>query len=248
MALMQPEQHVDVHRLLEYCYEQVRRYALAQAAAGADFTAIGDSTAGPDVCSPRIYRQFAHPTKSGCRRPGGARGTTGPPHLRQYHGDHGRYRHHRRDDDRVRLQGRHGALPRGGPKRHARRQRGSQRGDGAGHARAGAPGEPPRLIEALGKNGRFILSPGCTLPVTTPPENVEAMMEAALSFGQYPEDGLTYNCFSRGLARISVDQIRKICVNLRESAAVLYLERCFLPVPKFCQSVSQIRRVNHEPA
>ena len=61
MALMQPEQHADVHRLLEYCFEQVRRYALAQAAAGADFTAIGDSTAGPDVCSPRIYRQFAHP-------------------------------------------------------------------------------------------------------------------------------------------------------------------------------------------
>ncbi len=61
IALMRPEQYANVRRLLEYCYEQVRRYALAQAAAGADFTAIGDSTAGPDVCSPRIYRQFAHP-------------------------------------------------------------------------------------------------------------------------------------------------------------------------------------------
>ena len=44
-----------------------------------------------------------------------------------------------------------------------------------------------RAIEVLGKNGRFILSPGCTLPATTPPENVEAMMEAARTFGQYPE-------------------------------------------------------------
>ena len=43
-----------------------------------------------------------------------ARGAAGPPHLRQYHSDHGRHRHHRRDDDRVRLQGRHGALPCGG--------------------------------------------------------------------------------------------------------------------------------------
>ena len=67
------------------------------------------------------------------RRPGGARGAAGPPHLRQHHGDHGRHRHHRRDDDRVRLQGRHGALPRGGAGRHAGGQRGSQRRDGAGH-------------------------------------------------------------------------------------------------------------------
>jgi len=47
--------------------------------------------------------------------------------------------------------------------------------------------ESRRAIEVLGKHGRFILSPGCTLPATTPPENVEAMMEAARSFGQYPE-------------------------------------------------------------
>ena len=43
----------------------MKRYALAQAAAGADFTVIGDSTAGPDVCSPRIYRQLRTPTRSG---------------------------------------------------------------------------------------------------------------------------------------------------------------------------------------
>ena len=61
IALMTPEQHPAVHRLLEYCLAQCERYALAQASAGADFTAIGDSTAGPDVCSPRIYRQFAFP-------------------------------------------------------------------------------------------------------------------------------------------------------------------------------------------
>ena len=40
-----------------------------------------------------------------------------------------------------------------------------------------------RAIDVLGKNGRFILSPGCTLPATTPVENVEAMMEALVRSG-----------------------------------------------------------------
>jgi uroporphyrinogen-III decarboxylase len=39
-----------------------------------------------------------------------------------------------------------------------------------------------KAIEVLAANGRFILSPGCTLPATTPAENVEAMMEAARGY------------------------------------------------------------------
>jgi uroporphyrinogen decarboxylase len=187
MALMQPEQHADVHRLLEYCFEQVRRYALAQAAAGADFTAIGDSTAGPDVCSPRIYRQFAHPYEVRLAADLAAHGvrlvlhicgnttaimadiaTTGATMIEfDYKADMARCRAAAQD---VTLVG---------------------NVDPSGVMALGTSdqilAECRRAIEVLGKHGRFILSPGCTLPATTPPENVEAMMEAARTFGQYPE-------------------------------------------------------------
>lgn len=185
VALMQLEQHADVHRLLAYCFEQVKRNALAQAAAGADFTAIGDSTAGPDVCSPRIYRQFAHPYEVRLAADLAARGvklvihicgnttaimgdiaTTGATMIEfDYKADMARCR---AAAPNVTLVG---------------------NVDPSGVMALGTVEavltESRRAIEILGKNGRFILSPGCTLPATTPPENVEAMMEAARAFGCY---------------------------------------------------------------
>ena len=50
-----------MRRLLEYATEQVITYARALIAAGAHMTGMGDSIAGPDVCSPAMYRQFAWP-------------------------------------------------------------------------------------------------------------------------------------------------------------------------------------------
>ena len=44
-----------------------------------------------------------------------------------------------------------------------------------------------QAIEAAAAGGGFILSSGCALGRDTPPENVEAMAQAALDFGQYPE-------------------------------------------------------------
>ena len=61
VALMQPARESHVRRLLEYATEQVIAYARALIEAGADMTGIGDSIAGPDVCSPDLYRRFAVP-------------------------------------------------------------------------------------------------------------------------------------------------------------------------------------------
>lgn len=186
VALMTPEQHDGVRRLLEYCYDQVLRYALAQAAAGADFVEIGDSTAGPDVCSPRVYRKFAHPYE--CRLAAdlaahdiplilhicgnttaimGDMATTGAAMLEfDYKADMARCR----------------AATEDGPVLVGNV-------DPSGVMALGTPEqvlvESRRAIEVLGARGRFILSPGCTLPATTPPENVEAMMEAARRYGRY---------------------------------------------------------------
>jgi uroporphyrinogen-III decarboxylase len=37
----------------------------------------------------------------------------------------------------------------------------------------------------LSEGGGFILSPGCTLPYTTPDENAAALVETAKQYGQY---------------------------------------------------------------
>ena len=144
IALMDPEQHAGVLRLLEYCTQQSLRYALAQAAAGADFVEIGDSTAGPDVCSPRIYRKFAYPFEVRLAADLAAHGVPLVLHIC------GNTTAIMADmaatgagAARVRLQGRHGALPgrRGRP--CAGGQHRPQRCDGARYARTGVRRVPP---------------------------------------------------------------------------------------------------------
>jgi MtaA/CmuA family methyltransferase len=61
MALTDPDREDLVRRLLDYATQQVIRYARALIDAGAHMTGMGDSIAGPDVCSPALYRRFAWP-------------------------------------------------------------------------------------------------------------------------------------------------------------------------------------------
>jgi MtaA/CmuA family methyltransferase len=61
MDLMDPDRHEMAHRLLEYCLEATGQFIRMMAAAGAHMVSNGDSPAGPDLVSPRIYRQFALP-------------------------------------------------------------------------------------------------------------------------------------------------------------------------------------------
>ena len=58
-ALSDPTQKDKLHRLLEFSLEVVYRYALAQMEQGAHITSIGESLSGPDVCSPKMYKEFA---------------------------------------------------------------------------------------------------------------------------------------------------------------------------------------------
>jgi uroporphyrinogen decarboxylase len=48
-----------------------------------------------------------------------------------------------------------------------------------------------QAIHDAGANGAFILSPGCEVPRDTPPENLEALVEAAKTYGNYPPDAGT---------------------------------------------------------
>lgn len=55
------EQPAMIHQLLDYCRKVATRFAQAQLEAGAHATSIGESPSGPDVLSPRHYRQWAFP-------------------------------------------------------------------------------------------------------------------------------------------------------------------------------------------
>ena len=58
MALSDPTNREKLHRLLEFSLEVVYRYALAQMEQGAHITSIGESLSGPDVCSPKMYKEY----------------------------------------------------------------------------------------------------------------------------------------------------------------------------------------------
>jgi uroporphyrinogen decarboxylase len=58
MALSDPDQKAKLHSLLEFTLEVVYRYAVAQMEQGAHITSIGESISGPDVCSPKMYKEF----------------------------------------------------------------------------------------------------------------------------------------------------------------------------------------------
>jgi uroporphyrinogen decarboxylase len=190
IALMEPEQHPLVLRLLEYCYQQSLRYALAQAAAGADFVEIGDSTAGPDVCSPRVYRHFAYPFEVRLAADLAGHGVPLVLHIcgntTAIMGD---------------MAATGAALLEFDYKADMARSRAAAGStvlvgnvDPSGVMALGAPEqvseECRKAIRTVGANGHHILSPGCTLPATTPAENVEAMLDAARRYGRYGREGL----------------------------------------------------------
>ena len=47
-----------------------------------------------------------------------------------------------------------------------------------------------KSFEQAGRNGRFILSPGCEVPPQTPPENLKTRVENAILYASYTPQGL----------------------------------------------------------
>ena len=185
-AVLDPDKEALIRRLLDYATEQVLRYARALHDAGAHLTMIGDSIAGPDVCSPDIYRRFAFPYERrlvdtlraegkeiGLHVCGNATriidpmiGTNSIFLQVDYKIDHDTCK--RAASGKTTLIG---------------------TVDPSGVMALGVADQVTHKarydIEHLGRDGGFILSPGCALPHTTPDENVYALVEAARVYGRY---------------------------------------------------------------
>lgn len=180
------ELEAKLHRLLEFALACTTRYAYAQIEAGAHMTSIGESLSGPDVCSPKVYKQFewAYAQKmvsklqeSGVRLAYHICGdaTAIVPDMVET-GAAVLELDYKVDMPRVKAatQGRTTVL---GPV------------DPSGVLALGTPADVElaarEAIEVLGAGGGLILGPGCALPPKTPPENIHALMETARKYGRY---------------------------------------------------------------
>ncbi len=182
MDLLNPEKEEYARSLLFFASEQVITYARALAEAGAHLTMMGESIAGPDVCSPALYRKFALPYESyvvktlfrdgipmGIHMCGNA-----TPVI----------------DSLVSTQAAFLQLDHKIDRQTCRRVCSNTAIIGTvDNCRIMASGNPQEVraaaladIRLLSPGGRFVLSPGCTLPYDTPPDNVRALVHAAWSY------------------------------------------------------------------
>ena len=189
-ALALPGSEDKLRRLLDFCAEVVYRYAVAQMEQGAHMTSIGEAIAGPDVCSPALYREYAWPADKSLVQRLDADGIRLAYHIC---GDATGIVSEMVDtgaavlelDFKCRLPevkaataGKATVLGVIDPSEVIARS--------TPDAVADAVREELRI---LAPGGGLILGPGCALPPETPPENLHALVEAAHRWGRYSPDG-----------------------------------------------------------
>lgn len=187
------ERPEKLHQLLAFSMEVTYRYAAAQIEQGAHMTSIGESLAGPDVSSPRSYKEYEWAyAKELVER------LKSDNILLAYHicGDTtiivddmvetgaAVLELDYKTDLRTIKEAIHGRTTVLGPI------------DPSGVMTEGTPvlidEKCQEAIRVLGYDGELILGPGCALPPSTPPDNVNAMIEAAHKYGTYNGKPLTF--------------------------------------------------------
>jgi MtaA/CmuA family methyltransferase len=182
IALNEKPDQID--QLLDFCRQVCTRYAVAQIEQGAHATSIGDSPSGPDVISPKYYRQFAF------------------PHVQKLVSD-------LKTQNIIlayHICGNSTPIINEMVASGAAILEIDQKADlricknaAAGKATLLGPIDPSEVmakatpqvvaekcreaLEMMGSGGGFILGPGCALPASTPDENIHAMIAAAREFG-----------------------------------------------------------------
>lgn len=177
MDLIDPDNREKIDRLLEYCAEATAQFLRLMAQTGAHMLSNGDSTAGPAMISPRMYRQFALPYE---KRMADVAHAAGLPYILHICGDTGPILNDIVEsgadglelDYKTDVRAAHDAL--------ADSVCFLGNIDPSGILALGSVDQVERattqLLEAFANTPRFILNAGCAIPATTPPENIEAMI------------------------------------------------------------------------
>lgn len=181
--LMNEPEHPGLQRLLEVCHQSHVATHRALKRAGAHFTSLGDSPAGPDVVSPTIFRQFARPFEERLTRELDwpvvihICGNTSLilDQLAQYP-TCGFELDYKTDAARAKATVGKTHILFGNV-------------DPSGVIARGTPAlvreQTRQLMELWKPGGRFILNAGCAIPASTPSENLRAFIQAAHDFGVY---------------------------------------------------------------
>ena len=173
-------------QLLEICYQSHFEVHRAIFKAGADFTSMGDSLAGPDVISPQMFNRFARPYQDRLVRDLATEGIHTVIHIcgdttqildalscYDFCGFELDYK-----TDAVRAKNTVGV-------RHIL----FGNIDPSGVLAHGTPSlvreKTRQLISVWKPGGYFILNAGCAIPPTTPPENIFALIQTAQEEGGY---------------------------------------------------------------
>ena len=186
MELASDSENPAIGRLLELCYQSHLAVHRALMRAGAHFTSMGDSLAGPDVTSPTMFDRFARPYEERLVKDLAAEGIFTVIHIC---GDTSRILGFLSGYDFCGFELDY--------KTDAVRAKASV---GAGHVLFGnidpsgviARGTPAMIREktrqliALWKpGGLFVLNAGCAIPANTPVENLRALIATAHEEGRY---------------------------------------------------------------
>lgn len=183
--LMDEDNRERAERLLDHCAEAGLQFVRLMAATGAHMVSSGDSPAGPDLVSPRIYREFARPWEKRLAEEAHRLGlpyalhicgrtdrilddmlATGADALELDYKTDARLAHERMKDRAVFI----GNL------------------DPSGVLALGTPelveARTRELLSIFADTPRFIVNAGCAIPATTPGENLRAMMRAVRTTGR----------------------------------------------------------------
>ena len=190
MALADPNNKEKLHRLLAFSLEVVYRYAVAQSEQGAQITSIGESLSGPDVTSPKMYKEYEwgyarrlterlkekniplayHICGNGTRIVGDMTETGAAVLELDYKCDLQKIKQATQGKTTIL-----GVI------------------DPSGVLALGTPAlvteKVREELEILAPGGGLILGPGCALPPITPPENIHTLIEATHRYGRYRPDG-----------------------------------------------------------
>lgn len=183
VELMTEPDHAALHQLLEVAYQSHRAVHQAVKAAGAQFTSLGDSPAGPDVVSPELFRRFARPYQERLVR------ELDWPVVIHICGDISAILDQLAEYPRCGFE-----LDYKTDAARAKATVGREHVlfgnvDPSGVLARGTVAQvrdvTRRLMEKWKPGGLFVLNAGCAIPASTPPENVRAMVAAAHEFGSY---------------------------------------------------------------
>ena len=181
MDIMDPAREEAAHRLIEYSTLATTQFVGLMAGRGAHMVSNGDSTAGPDMMSPALYRRFALPYE---RRVAEYAHGLGLPYVLHICGKTDRILEDMAASGADGLELDY--------KTDVRLARDTLAGRGVvflGNIDPNAVlalGTPELVAEKTRElmgvfegNARFILNAGCAIPASTPAENLRALMRAA---------------------------------------------------------------------